>query len=149
MKNVTLDRSPLLQLDADGTDSALDAAADRHVLRNDIALDLSTIANQEIGGAQFTFDSAKDLRCTLHSTLPTIDISEPMQEAAPDFVVVLPCGCTILSMASSSLFSFSGALLFKLPNMSTSRSSGASRHRAPYQGYHVWSDAAFKNSRHL
>ena len=39
MKNVTFDRATV-QLDANGTDSALDAAADRHVLRNDAALDL-------------------------------------------------------------------------------------------------------------
>src|SRR5436190_19928333 len=48
MKNVTLDRATVLQLDADGSDSALDAAADCHVLRNDAALDLRAIANQEI-----------------------------------------------------------------------------------------------------
>src|SRR6266478_3912422 len=65
MKNVTLDRTPILQLDAVGTDSALDAAADCHVLRNDVALDLRAIANEEIRSAQFTFDSAKDLRGTL------------------------------------------------------------------------------------
>jgi hypothetical protein len=51
MKNVTLDRTPFLQLDAVGTDSALDAAADCYVLRNDVALDLRAIANQEIRGA--------------------------------------------------------------------------------------------------
>src|SRR5262249_60332531 len=39
MKNVTLDRATALQLDANGMDSALDAAADCHVLRNDAALD--------------------------------------------------------------------------------------------------------------
>jgi hypothetical protein len=33
MKNVTFDRTTVLQLDADGTDGALDAAADCHVLR--------------------------------------------------------------------------------------------------------------------
>jgi hypothetical protein len=38
MKNVTLDRPTVLQLYADGTDSALDAAADCDVLRNDAAL---------------------------------------------------------------------------------------------------------------
>src|SRR5262249_20937185 len=43
MKNVTLDRATVLQLDAIGTDSALDAAADCHVLRNDAALDLCAI----------------------------------------------------------------------------------------------------------
>src|SRR5258708_40212804 len=43
MKNVTLDRATALKLDADGTDSALDAAADCHVLRNDAALDVCPI----------------------------------------------------------------------------------------------------------
>src|SRR5262245_8523186 len=84
----------------------------------------------------------------LHSTLPTIDISEPMQEAAPGFVVALSCGWTALNMTSSALFSFSGALLLKLLNMSTSPFSGTPRHRAPYRRYHVWSDAALKNSPH-
>ena len=58
MKNVTLDRATVLQLDANGTDSALDAAADCHVLRNDAALDLRAIAYLEIRGADFAFDSA-------------------------------------------------------------------------------------------
>src|SRR6516225_8688133 len=48
MKNVTLDRATVLQLDAIGTDSALDAAADCNVLRNDAALDLCAIADLEI-----------------------------------------------------------------------------------------------------
>src|SRR5262245_54492641 len=48
MKNVTLDRATVLQLDANGTDSALDVAADCDALRNDVALDLCAIANQEI-----------------------------------------------------------------------------------------------------
>src|SRR5262249_23992309 len=65
MKNVTLDRTRFLQLDALGTDSALDAATDCHVLRNDVTLNLRAIANQEIRSAQLTFDSAKDLRATL------------------------------------------------------------------------------------
>ena len=62
MKNVTLDRTPFLQLDAVGTDSALDAAADCHVLRNDVALDLCAIVDLEIRGA---LDSAEDLRWTI------------------------------------------------------------------------------------
>src|SRR6266536_3545496 len=45
MKNVTLDRATVLQLDADGTDCALDAAADCDVLRNDAALDLCAITD--------------------------------------------------------------------------------------------------------
>ena len=61
MKNVTLDRATVLQLDANGTDSALDEAADCHVLRNDAALDLCAIADLEIRGADFAFDSAEDL----------------------------------------------------------------------------------------
>src|SRR5262249_17954792 len=89
----------------------------------------------------------KNWAVPLHSTLPTIDMSEPMQEAAPDFVV-LSCGCTALRLNSFSLFSFSGALLLKLLNMSTSPSSGTSRHRALNRCYHVWTDADLKNSRH-
>jgi hypothetical protein len=60
--------------------------------------------------------------------LPTIDMSEPMQEAVPAFVVdsdlahAWSCGCTILPMTSgafaAALLSFSGALLFI--NISTS-----------------------------
>src|SRR6516164_2002239 len=65
MKNVTLDRTTVLQLDAIGTDSALDAAADCNGLRNDVALDLCAIADQEIRGAQLAFDSAEDLRWTI------------------------------------------------------------------------------------
>jgi len=62
MKNITLDRTTVIQLDADGTDSALDAAADCDVLRNNAPLDLCAIADQEIRGAQLAFDSAEDLR---------------------------------------------------------------------------------------
>src|SRR5262245_27794636 len=65
MENITLDRTAVLQLDADGTDRALDAAADRDVLRDDAALDLCAIADQEIRGAQLAFDSAEDLRRTI------------------------------------------------------------------------------------
>src|SRR6516164_1890873 len=64
MKNVTFDRTSILQLDANGTDSALDAAADCHVLRNDAALDMCAIADLEIRGAQLAFDSAEDLSWT-------------------------------------------------------------------------------------
>ena len=64
MKNITLDRTTVLQLDAVGTDGALDAAADCHVLRNDAALDMCAIADLEIRGAHLAFDSAKDLRRT-------------------------------------------------------------------------------------
>ena len=48
MKNVTLDRTTVLQLDADGTDGALDVTADCDVLRNDAALDLCAIADYKI-----------------------------------------------------------------------------------------------------
>jgi hypothetical protein len=43
-------RITVLQLDADGADSAFDAAADCNALRNDVALDLCAIADQEIRG---------------------------------------------------------------------------------------------------
>src|SRR6516164_1154833 len=64
MKNVTFDRATALQLDADGTDGALNAAGDRHVLRNDAALDLCPIVDLEIRGTHLAFDSAEDLRWT-------------------------------------------------------------------------------------
>jgi hypothetical protein len=65
----------------------------------------------------------------LQSILPTIDMSEPMQEAVPAFVVgsdlaqVWSCGTTLpmTSAAPTDAFlSFSGAPLFVLINMSTS-----------------------------
>ena len=65
MKNVTFDGTTIPQLDAHGTDGALDVAADCDVLRNDAAFDLSAIADQEIRGTQLAFDSAKDLRWTI------------------------------------------------------------------------------------
>jgi hypothetical protein len=66
----------------------LDAAADCHVLRNDCCLDLCAIADLEIRGADFAFDSAEDaVLVPLQPMLPTIDMSEPMQEAIPAFVV--------------------------------------------------------------
>src|SRR6516165_5863226 len=64
MKNVTLDHTTVLQLDADSMDGALDAAADYDVLRNNTPLDLCAIADQEIQGAQLAFDSAKHLSWT-------------------------------------------------------------------------------------
>src|SRR6266487_924422 len=65
MKNVALDRTTVLQLDANGTDGALDAPADCHVLRNDVALNLCAIVDQEIRGAQLAFDSPEDLHWTI------------------------------------------------------------------------------------
>jgi len=118
MKNVTFDRTTVLQLDADGTDSALDAAADCHVLRNDAALDLCPIVDLEIRGATSPSIRPKTCAGPLHSMLPTIDMSEPMQEAVPAFVVgsdlaqVWSCGAT-LPMTSAALtdafLSFSGS----------------------------------------
>src|SRR6516162_4906052 len=52
VKNVTLDRATVLQFDADGTDGALDAAADCDVLRNDAALDLSSPPPRKLNGRQ-------------------------------------------------------------------------------------------------
>src|SRR5262249_6170539 len=138
MKNVTLDRATALQLDANGMDSALDAAADCHVLRNDAALDLCAMIWRSEAR---TSPSIRPKTCAgpLHSMLPTIDMSEPMQEAIPVFVVgsdfaqVWSC-CTTLPMTSAALtvafLSFSGVPLFVLVNMSTScfrRDEGAMR----------------------
>src|SRR5262249_15316961 len=73
---------------------------------------------------------AKTCAGPLQSILPTIDMSEPMQEAVPAFVVgsdlarAWSCGCAVLSMISATFaaafLSFSGALLCMLFNISTS-----------------------------
>src|SRR6516164_2805020 len=55
----------LLQFDADGADSAFDTAADRDVLRNNVAVHLCAVADQEIRSAQFAFDSPEHLRWTV------------------------------------------------------------------------------------
>ena len=65
MENVALDGTTVLELDPDGTDGALHAAADRHVLGNDAALELCPIAYQEIRGMQLAFDLAEDLGWTI------------------------------------------------------------------------------------
>ena len=95
MKNVTVDSTTVLELDARGTDGALDAAADCHVLGNDATLDLCAISYQEIRRAQLAFDSPKTCAGPPHSMLPTIDMPEPMQEPIPAFVVgsVLAAPC--------------------------------------------------------
>jgi hypothetical protein len=45
VKNVALDRTTVLQFDANGADGALDMATDCDVLRNDAALDLCAVAD--------------------------------------------------------------------------------------------------------
>jgi hypothetical protein len=86
MKNVALDRTILLPLDADRTDGALDSAADCDVLRNDAALDC---APSPIRRSECNSPLIRPKTCAgpLHSMLPTIDIPEPMQEPVPTFVV--------------------------------------------------------------
>jgi hypothetical protein len=65
--------------------------------------------------------------------LPTIDMSEPIQEAVPGFVIgsdlakAWSSGCTALPMTSATPLSFSGALLFMVFNMSTSVFAGMHR----------------------
>jgi hypothetical protein len=64
---------------------------------------------------------------------PTIDMSEPIQDAVPGFVVgsdlalAWSCVCTALPMTSAAPLSFSGALLFMVFNMSTSAFAGMHR----------------------
>src|SRR5262245_50177781 len=64
MKDVALDRTTVLQLDSDGTNGALDPAADCDVLRDDASLDLCAVADEKLRGAQLPFDSTEDLRWT-------------------------------------------------------------------------------------
>ena len=131
MKNVTLDGTTVLQLDADGMDGALDAAADCDVLRNDAAFDLCAIADQKIRGAQLAFDPAKHVRWTIAFDIADDRHAEPMHEAGPVFVVrsgfgancstTKRCACSMTSAAlAATPLSCPGALLLKLFNMSTS-----------------------------
>src|SRR5262249_45520289 len=94
----------------------------------------------------------------LHSMLPTIDMSEPMQEAVPALVVgsdlaqVWSCGTTlpVISAALTGPFlSFSGAPLFVLINMSTPVSASYDRtdSSTQHQRYHLLSAATLNNSR--
>jgi hypothetical protein len=112
MKNVALDRTTFLQLDADRTDGALHAAAYDDVLRNDAVLDLCAIA----GGAQLAFDSAEDLRWTI-----AFDVADD-RHSGSGLAQTSSYGCTILRMTSvafaDAFLSFSGALLFMLFNVS-------------------------------
>jgi hypothetical protein len=92
--------------------------------------------------------------------LPTIDISEPMQEAIPAFVAGSDLAhwswCTTLPMTSAAptdgFLSLSGAPFFVLVNMSTScfrRYEGTTRESADsstrHQRYHVLSAATLSN----
>src|SRR5262245_16668175 len=91
--------------------------------------------------------------------LLTIDMSEPMQEAIPAFVVGSDLAhwscCTTLPMTSAAptdaFLSFSGAPFFVLVNMSIScfrRYDGAMRESADFrrhQRYHVLSSATLSN----
>src|SRR5262245_5311488 len=96
----------------------------------------------------------------LHSMLPTIDMSEPMQEAIPAFVVGSDlahwsCCITLPSTYASppdAFLSISGAPFFVMVNMSTScfrryedtmRESADSSTR--HQRYHVLIAATFSN----
>src|SRR5262245_54568160 len=65
MKNVSLDRTTVLQLYTRRTDGALNAAADCDILGNHAAIDRCAIADQEIGSAQLAFNSAEDLSRTI------------------------------------------------------------------------------------
>jgi hypothetical protein len=65
MKNVSLDRTTVLQLYTHGTDGALNATADCDILGNHAAIDRCAITDQEIGSAQLAFNSAEDLSWTI------------------------------------------------------------------------------------
>src|SRR5260370_36971784 len=150
MKNVTLDRTPILQLDAVRTDSALDAAADCPVLRNDAALDLRAIANQESRSAQFTFDSAKDLRGTL-----AFDVADNRHVRADAGGRSRFCRRPVMRLhhpqygfARALILLGCAALHIQHVHLPFRRHKGWMPHRAPCQRSRVWSDAAFTTTRH-
>jgi hypothetical protein len=62
MKNIALHGRAILEPDADRTNRALDVSAYRHLLGNDVALDLCAFAEQEIGDAKLALDATEDPR---------------------------------------------------------------------------------------
>src|SRR6266550_120755 len=78
MKNVSLDRTTVLQLYTHRTNDALNAAADCDILGNHAAIDRCAIADQEIGSAQLAFNSAEDLSWTI-----AFDLTDD-RHASPD-----------------------------------------------------------------
>ena len=86
MKNITLDGTTVLQFDVDGTDGALDAAADRDALRNDAAFDLCAIADHKIRSAQLAFDTAEDMRWTIAFNFADNRHAGADTRVGPDFV---------------------------------------------------------------
>src|SRR6266699_3364929 len=87
MKNVTLDRATVLQLDANGTDSALDAPANCHVRANKPPPDLAPTPIRRSEARNSPLIRPKTCAGPLHSMLQTIDIPEPMQDRVAAFVV--------------------------------------------------------------
>ena len=90
----------------------------------------------------------------LQSILPTMDMSEPMQEAVPavgsDLVKPWSCGCTVPRMTFAATFlSFSVTPFFMLSNMShvlISLARSVKRLRLSYCDQ-AWADAALFPSR--
>src|SRR5215472_1008412 len=83
MKNVSLDRTTVLQLYTHRTDGALNAAADCDILGNHAAIDRCAIADQEIGSAQLAFNSAEDLSRTI-----AFDLADDRHAGADDPVPI-------------------------------------------------------------
>src|SRR5215831_6477502 len=114
MKNVSLDRTTVLQLYMHRTDGALNTAADCDILGNHAAIDRCAIADQEIGSAQLAFNSAEDLSRTI-----AFDLADDRHDATCSTTV--RDGCTVVPMSSSAFAAASlcgsGALLLKLFNM--------------------------------
>jgi hypothetical protein len=85
MKNVTLDRTTVIQLDADGTGSALDAATDCDVRAITLPSTCAPLPIRRSEARNSPSIRPKTCAGPSHSMLPTIDMPEPMQEAVPDF----------------------------------------------------------------
>src|SRR5438552_15591813 len=86
MKDIALDWTAVLQIDADVMDGALDAAQ----TVTSCAMTLPSISApspiRRSEARNSPLIRPKTCAGPLHSMLPTIDIPEPMQEAVPAFV---------------------------------------------------------------
>jgi hypothetical protein len=75
---VTLDRTTVLQLDADRTDGARHAAADCDVLRNDAALDCAPSPIRRSEARNSPYDTVEDLQISPQATVLSRVSSSPV-----------------------------------------------------------------------
>jgi hypothetical protein len=126
MENVALDDSGAVQLDAVAVDRAFDAAADAHIVGDDIAFDIGALGDQHCRGTQFTFDAAvdchgaftRDFSNDRHAGADRGCIAPAARGAgADDGIIAGRCDCGSIDVTARSV---SGEPSLDFPNISHS-----------------------------